>query len=524
VELMEGSIWVESELGAGSRFQFRVHLALPEQTPVARMFRSDELATTRVLLLEGSTTAGEILKHQLLSLQLQVNTTANAADTLVELRRAAEDGAPYDLLLLGWKSGSHAAQACLAGLAQLSLSKAPAVIVITSFGREDFVSLARQQSLHYSLIINHPVTSSLLLESIGSVLGKGPLIERSQLNDGRLQEQAREQLAGARLLLVEDNEMNRELAVELLGNAQIHLICAQHGEEALAILAKDHDFDGILMDCQMPVMDGYTATGLIRANPVWAHLPIIAMTANAMAGDKDKVIAAGMNDHIAKPLNVEQMFITLAHWIKPTRQRGDVQLSANLNIHEALPELPMLDQKAGLARMQGDQHLYRKMLLRFTQSQSSFVEHFGAAITGHDFATAQRLAHTLKGTAGTIGATELQRASQALEEACTSTDEALRGARFVLVEQQLNTVLHALQPLQIAELAGVRAASAQPTSEQFKQLAKLLADSDSEALDLCNDLANGITDQTMRDCFAVVLKHTENCDFDEALAALQPLL
>ncbi|WAC44490.1 ATP-binding protein [Pseudomonas sp. SL4(2022)] len=524
VELMEGSIWVESELGAGSRFQFRVHLALPEQTPVARMFRSDELAATRALLLEGSTAAREILRDQLLSIQLQVNTTENAADALVELRHAAADGTPYDLLLVGWKTGSHAAQACLTGLAQLSLSKTPAVIVITSFGREDFVSLARQQGLHYATIINHPITSSLLLESVGSVLGKGPLIERRQLHDGHEQQQARERLAGARLLLVEDNEMNRELAVELLGNAQIHLVCAQHGEEALAILTKDHDFDGVLMDCQMPVMDGYTATGLIRANPAWAHLPIIAMTANAMAGDKDKVIAAGMNDHIAKPLNVEQMFITLAHWIKPTRQRGDVQLSANLNIHEALPELPMLDQKAGLARMQGDQHLYRKMLLRFTQSQSSFVEHFGAAIASHDFATAQRLAHTLKGTAGTIGATELQLASQALEEACTSTDEALRGARFDLVEQQLNAVLHALQPLQVAELAGVRAASAQPTSEQFKQLAELLADSDSEALDLCNDLANGITDQTMRDCFAVVLKHTENCDFDEALAALQPLL
>jgi two-component system sensor histidine kinase/response regulator len=248
------------------------------------------------------------------------------------------------------------------------------------------------------------------------------------------------------------------------------------------------------------------------------------MTANAMAGDKDKVIAAGMNDHIAKPLNVEQMFATLAQWIKPRCQRGDVQLKTNVNTHDALPELPMLDQKAGLARMQGDQHLYRKMLLRFAQSQSSFVEQFGIAITSHDYGTAQRLAHTLKGTAGTIGATELQQSAQALEETCTSTDEALRGARFDLVEQQLNAVLNALQPLQVAELASVRAPSAQPTSEQFKQLAKHLADSNSEALDLCNDLANGITDQAMRDRFAVVLKHTENCDFDEALEALQNLL
>jgi PAS domain S-box-containing protein len=524
VELMEGSIWVTSEPGTGSSFQFRVHFDMPERAPVTTMFCSDELATTRALLLKGSTTAGKILEHQLLSLQMQVNSATSAADALVELRRGAGSGAPYDLLLLSWKSGIHSAQACLAGLAQLSLTKAPAIIVITSFDSKDFVRLARQQGLHYSIIINHPVTSSRLLESIGSVLGKAPLIKRRQLNDGRLSEQALAQLAGARLLLVEDNEMNRELAVELLDNAQIHVICAQHGEEALAILAKDHDFDGILMDCQMPVMDGYTATGLIRDNPAWAHLPIIAMTANAMAGEKDKVIAAGMNDHIAKPLNVEQMFITLAHWIKPTRQGRDVQVKSNVNTNEALPKLPMLNQKAGMARMQGDQCLYRKMLLRFAQSQASFVEHFGKAITNYDYVTAQRLAHTLKGTAGTIGATDLQLASQALEEACTSAGEAIISERLVLVEHQLSVALKALQPLQFAEQTIVQEPSAEPTSEQFKQLAKLLADSDADALDMCTDLAKSITHQTTRDYFSVVLKHAENYDFDKALEALQSLL
>ena len=524
VELMGGHIGVESQQGGGSCFHFQVSLALPHQTPASRMFRADELANTRALLLESNATVRDILNKQLLSLQLQISTPPNGTEAISELLRAAEAGAPYGLLLIGWKPGSQEAETCLAQLAQRLPGQAPAVIVITSFGREGFVSLARQHDLAYHCIINQPITSSLLLESIGNVLGKGDLVERRPLRDVKQQQQARAQLAGARLLLVEDNDMNRELAVELLGNAHIDLVCAEHGAEALAILERDQAFDGILMDCQMPVMDGYTATGLIRANPRWAHLPIIAMTANALAGDKEKVLAAGMNDHIAKPLNVEQMFVTLAHWIKPSRQRGDVQLSANRNIHEALPELPMLDQKAGLARMQGDQHLYRKMLLRFAQSQSSFVEQFGAAIAGHDFATAQRLAHTLKGTAGTIGATDLQLASQALEEACTGTDEALRGAHFVLVEQQLNALLEALQPLQAAELASVPALSAQPTSEQFKQLAKLLTDSDSEALDLCNDLANGISDQTMRDRFAVVLKHTESCDFDEALEALQSLL
>jgi CheY-like chemotaxis protein len=124
-------------------------------------------------------------------------------------------------------------------------------------------------------------------------------------------------LAGARLLLVEDNDMNQELAMELLQNAGMEVVLANHGREALEILAQDQRFDGVLMDCQMPVMDGYAATLEIRKNPAFKDLPIIAMTANAMAGDREKVLEAGMWDHIAKPLNVGEMFATIARWIKP---------------------------------------------------------------------------------------------------------------------------------------------------------------------------------------------------------------
>lgn len=524
VQLMEGDIWVDSVLGTGSCFQFRVHLALPEQPTVPRMFRADELANIRALLLENNTTTQEILEHQLLSLALKIDTSSNTADALLQLRRAEEEGTPYDLLLLGWKPDNPMAQHCITGLDQLELSKTPAIIVITSFGREDFVSQARQQALHYDMIVNHPVTSSLLLESIGTVLGRGPLIERQALKDGSAQQNARQQLAGARLLLVEDNDMNRELATELLENAKISVICAQHGEEALAILAKDQDFDGILMDCQMPVMDGYTATGMIRTNPAWAHLPIVAMTANAMAGDKEKVIAAGMNDHIAKPLDVEQMFVTLAHWIKPRHPASNTQSHTSNETDLALPQLPMLDQKAGLARMQGDHRLYRKMLVRFTQSQSSFTDQFSAATSRQDYETAQRLAHTLKGTAGTIGATELQRSAQTLEEACSVADENGIRASFEIVERELKETLLAMQPLLIADPVASASSQAQATPEQLKKLAKLLAESDSEALDLCNELASCMLDQSMRDAFAVVQKNVENFDFDEALEALQRFL
>jgi CheY-like chemotaxis protein len=131
------------------------------------------------------------------------------------------------------------------------------------------------------------------------------------------QNEAMGSLKGARVLLVEDNDMNQELAMELLANAGIEVTLAVNGQDALDKISADAGFDGVLMDCQMPVMDGYTATRDIRKNPAFKDLPIIAMTANAMTGDREKVIEAGMNDHIAKPLNVGAMFATIAKWIKP---------------------------------------------------------------------------------------------------------------------------------------------------------------------------------------------------------------
>jgi CheY-like chemotaxis protein len=131
------------------------------------------------------------------------------------------------------------------------------------------------------------------------------------------------------VLLVEDNDMNQELAMELLTNAGMTVVLANNGQEALDILAQGGQFDGVLMDCQMPVMDGYTATRAIRRNPAFKDLPVVAMTANAMAGDKEKVIDAGMWDHIAKPLNVADMFATLAKWIKPRAAQAGMLKESN---------------------------------------------------------------------------------------------------------------------------------------------------------------------------------------------------
>ena len=168
--------------------------------------------------------------------------------------------------------------------------------------------------------------------------------------------------------MVEDNELNQELATELLRGAGIEVVVANHGREALDILAGDHRFDGILMDCQMPVMDGFTAAREIRRNAGLADLPIIAMTANVMAGDREKILAAGMVDHIAKPIDTDRMFETIARWITPARPTAAV---ANVAAASSLVtfELRGIDTAAGLATTMNNHALYLSLLLKIPRQR-----------------------------------------------------------------------------------------------------------------------------------------------------------
>ena len=229
-------------------------------------------------------------------------------------------------------------------------------------------------------------------------------------------------LRGSRVLLVEDNDLNQELALELLGQAGIDVVVANHGQEALDILAHDAGFDGILMDCQMPVMDGYTAARRIHADPSLSHLPIVAMTANAMSGDREKVIDAGMLDHIPKPLDVESMFATLARYmVRRDSERDGASLAAlptpaspMAPATHGLPALPGIDLAAGLSVTMNNPSLYRRLLLRFREGQRDFLRQFDAARQGADLGAPERLAHTLRGTAGNIGALGVQAAAERL--------------------------------------------------------------------------------------------------------------
>jgi len=266
----------------------------------------------------------------------------------------------------------------------------------------------------------------------------------------QVDDRVRERLSGARILLVEDHPLNQELASELLQRAGMDVVLAANGREALEQLLEGGHFDGVLMDCQMPVMDGYTATRHLRTDPRFARLPVIAMTASALAEDRERALASGMNAHIAKPLNVSLMLRTMADWIVSRRAARPVE-PAPATDWMPLDDMGVIDTADGLARCLGKTHLYRRILRGFRDANLDFSARMEASLTCGGWDDALRRVHDLKGLAGTIGAHGLHTASQALQTALQAHDDAAIASWRTRVDKELAAVLEEIGRLVPAE-------------------------------------------------------------------------
>jgi two-component system sensor histidine kinase/response regulator len=536
VEMMKGRIWVDSEAGKGSTFHFHARFGVQAQPAARRIFSKDELLGVRVLVVDDNASAREILGSMAKNFGLEVDAAWDGQQALNLLSAAEKRGLPYDLVLMDWKMPVMDGVETVQRLQANHLLKTPAVIMVTAYGREEAMTNAEERGVAIRSVLTKPVTVNALLEAIGDALGLGAVTEDQAQQKADSDDGAMARLKGARVLLAEDNEMNQELAMELLSQAGMQVVLANNGQEAVDILRKDNRFDGVLMDCQMPVMDGYTATREIRKLPACKELPIIAMTANAMAGDKEKVIEAGMWDHIAKPLNVAEMFATIAKWIKPgasanvdtgvvaaTAAPAPIPAPAAVG---GLPSLPGIDIKAGMATCTNKESLYTRMLIKFRDSQGGFAELFAAAKIDPDPEATTRAAHTLKGTAGNIGARGVQAAAGELEHACKEKAEADQIESLLQKTlAELAVVMPGLQKVGAGETAA-SAASAAPAipAAQLKatldRLKGLLEESDSEAGDLLGELLDKLGASPLAQSLKPVATAIEGFDFDAALEKL----
>ncbi|WP_051309767.1 response regulator [Desulfogranum japonicum] len=439
-ELMGGTIWVESEHGKGSTFHFTVILGKQQGAASKRRAETKLFDTFRILIVDDNKVSREILSTMLIRFGLRIDQ-AETGEKAIELLKKAEQDDPYKVVIMDWKMpGMDGIETTKTIQKETGLTEIPTVIMVTAYGREEASATAKEVNI--SGFLTKPVTPSTLLDAI--MLARGHHIETGSRSNQQSKESADniKHLQGAKILLAEDNEINQELAVELLVSNGISVEVADNGLEAIQRIETEA-FDGVLMDCQMPVMDGYDATRRLRKQIQFKDLPILAMTANAMAGDREKALQAGMNDHIAKPINVDRMFATMARWITPSRPATPVKKSQKR--HPAIPALEGINTKDGLARTQGNSELYLKLLQKVYLSQRNFITDFTRAKDASDLQLAQRLAHTLKGVAGNIGAEHLQKCCAELEDQAKSlhiTQELIEKT-----ESALQTVMNALAPL-----------------------------------------------------------------------------
>ncbi|RFO96619.1 diguanylate cyclase [Rhodoferax lacus] len=538
VEGMRGKIWVESVPNQGSTFHFQARFGVQANPQVQRMFRAEELLGVRLLVVDDNASAREILTTMAQSFGLVVDTVSGGPEALQRVASADLNEQPYDLVLMDWKMPGMDGFEAMRNLRAAGSSRTPTVIMITSFGRDDAAARAQNLGVSVQTVLTKPVTPSGLLEAIGEALGKGTKV--SVLKEARLEDHAisTDKLRGSRVLLVEDNDMNQELAQELLTNAGIEVVLARHGQEALDILDADPHFDGVLMDCQMPVMDGYKATQEIRKNLAFHNLPIIAMTANAMAGDKEKVLEVGMWDHIAKPLNLGDMFATMAKWISPSADRGapgnSVPLAPAQSAHSAVggwlhdAVLPGIDTRFGLTIALNKEALYRRLLIKFRDGQAHFETLFAQARAGADRTAAHRCAHTLAGTASTVGAKRLQEAARRLEQACgQQAPQEQVDAILQEVLHELTPVMDGLKALGSGDTHGVAQVPAPAVeTEQIAALRVRLLDlmdmGDSRAIDLCEEHQAQL--QTVYPTrWKKIMASLHNMDFEAALELFKEL-
>jgi len=520
-EMMQGDIWVESQANVGSNFQFTARFGKQQGKISKRRSISSELGALRVIVVDDNGTSREILSEMLASFGFQIDQ-AGTGESAIALLEAAEEQ-PYDLVLMDWKMpGMDGIECTQAIQSNEQIKQVPTVIMVTAYGREEACQAA--ENVNISGFLTKPVTPSSLLDSI--MLAMGHEVENK--TNTHHQEDALEainKLRGANILLVEDNEMNQELALELLSSKGITVLIANDGQEALDIIEKEK-FDGILMDCQMPVMDGYTAARKIRQQSQFKDLPVIAMTANVMAGDKEKVLDAGMNDHIGKPINVNEMFTTMAKWITPANPNEGfvIKQIAPSTSTEQLPDLAGINQRKGLATCQGDKKLYRKLLNKFVQGENHFIEEFNQAQITNDHELKTRLAHSLKAVAGNIGAVDVQNMAQALELACKEEqDDSKINHLKSQLESVLVIVLNGLQILEEPSEANTQTNKSLDMAQLTKllqQLREFLEDDDADATEVVEEILELPGIEKYQTDLKKLLKTIDEYEFELALEEL----
>ena len=415
-ELLGGNTWVESEFGIGSRFYFTAVFGVQKYQDKDEFNTAIDLRGLKVLLCDDNETARDVMREALETFSFKV-TLASSAEEAIKLTELNANE-QFDLVIMDWKMpGIDGLEASRIIIREKGI-KTPTIIMVTAFGREEIAEKAKDIGIKAFLI--KPVSYSLLFDTIMEVFGKETRTERSLIGAENKFARELDNIKGARFLLAEDNEINQQVAVELFESAGFKVEIASNGREAIEKIKNTPDssyYQIVFMDLQMPEMDGFSATAEIRKMKQFNELPIIAMTADAMAGVREKCIQIGMQDFVAKPINPDEVFGLIVKWVKPGKDysAGTPFEKTGPAENFEIPEFETIDTADGLDRIGGNSKLYFSLLRKFYDAQLNALEEIEKVLASGNIKNALLRIHSISGIAGNLGAVKLYQAASLLE-------------------------------------------------------------------------------------------------------------
>ena len=541
VELMGGKIWAMSEYGRGSTFIFTAEFALQNAQEDKQTKCRVLPSSMNVLVIDDNPVAVDIYVHMFESMRFKTVGVDSGEKGLSALEHA-DQSEPFDLVLVDWQMPNvDGVETARRIRAMSDLRHQPTIIMTSAFETSNVVEESRRLGIVKHL--TKPVTESQLLDTVMDVVGS--LEELTPEFAPRQESQTVVSdvswtMDRVHLLLVEDNEINQQVAREILEQIGVTVDIAENGLKALDMLDAHDAYAAVLMDVQMPVMDGYEATRRIRAQERFFHLPIIAMTASAMSGDREKSFSVGMSDYITKPIDPSQLFAVLAKWVTPRRpEENDADVvyavgraSVQQQEGSSCMQLPGIQTEDGLKRVGNNLKLYRKLLNQFYVSNLGSTANLRAALESGDLETASRLAHTVKGVAANLGADRLAEAAAQLETVLKQGESEGVGELVSSFANQLTIVLEGVRLFEEDFQPSESEENATPTMdmdlgfvrEHAKQLAQMLELGMINSLDQIEALDSQFAHHTLKHQWEQLKQYVNFFDMDKALLELHKIV
>ncbi len=544
VELMKGEIWAESEVGMGSTFFFTAEFMLQSQDREIRPQIPESLARLKILVVDDNVHARNILEEYLKTFNFSISLADSGKAAIQRLN----SGENHDLVIIDWMMPEMDGITTLQKIREKAELVHIPVILMTAFGREEVMKQAEAAGVNAFLI--KPIKQSVLLDTIMDVFGHEAILSSEKFRYSAAIRNT-EHFRNVSILLAEDNAINRQIATEILSSAGIIVDIAENGREAVDKVLRSfsdsrYAYDAVLMDVQMPEMDGYEATRIIREAqrhrgtkaqrddhhsvplPLCPFVPIIAMTAHAMTGDREKCLNAGMNDYITKPIDTEHLFDVLSKWIrKETVQRATCEVQGEDSLSEFSTlnfELcTVIDTDTALKRLSGNKRLLQSLIQQFGQTYSKAAQELRSALAQNDMQTALKLVHTIKGVSGNISAIRLYDSAVKLENALRSehiSDIAELTDSFEISLKEI-LGLSRQQEQEALPKTGDKTEIRSDLAESLLKLDALLKDNDLDAEEFFDSIKADLAgpDDDMR----ILEKNIRMLDFGKARQALRKL-